>query len=425
MNWRKPFVYFFLYAGGSRIPAYLKKIRAYEQLDSQQLDYLVEDKLRKLLWYAYNNVPYYNDELVKCGVISGNKVILEQFGNIPILTKDIIRTQGAKLYSKHHKSRKSYQNTSGGSTGEPILFLQDKVYKEWNYANKIYYKLAAGQDIGEKELRFWGSDRDLLEGKEKLSIRLRNWLYNRKEFNTFLMSDEEMFRYVSEWNEYDPCWVEAYVQSIYEFAGFIEKNKLKIKSPKNGILTSAGTLYPEMKETIQKVFKCRVYNRYGSREVGDIACGDDTLKISCWNQHVEIIDKKVYITNLNNYSMPLVRYDIGDIAEFGKSKFELKRVLGRETQIFKTKSGKMIDGAYFRHALFFFDWVSKYQIIQKDYESIIFKIVNNKPPIEEDLRYAEDFVKSAMGKNCIIKWEFVKDIKPTKSGKYLYTISRI
>lgn len=269
MNIRKHLIYAILYVTGSKIPKNLEEIRSVFKYSEKDKKKYQDEKLKKLILYAWENVPYYKKVLEKSKVMVNGEVDLKNFEKIPFLTKKIMREEGKKLHSLE-KRKGIYENTSGGSTGEPARFIQDKYYSDWNNTGKIYYKERAGQNIGEKELRFWGSERDLLEGKEKLSVRLRNWLYNRKEFNTFKMSEKEMIRYVKKWNEYNLSWVECYVQSIYEFAKFIEKNNLKINSPKNGILTSAGTLYPEMKETIERVFRCKVYNRYGSREVGEM-----------------------------------------------------------------------------------------------------------------------------------------------------------
>lgn len=208
-------------------------------------------KLEKILLHAHNNVPYYHKILKKSGVISGEKVNLKNFNKIPLLTKEIIRKEGKNLYSKDYQQRKYYENSSGGSTGEPVKFIQDKEYDDWNIATKIFYKKLGKQDIGERELRLWGSERDILEGKEKLSIRIRNWLYNRKELNAFRMSTKKMEEFVEIWNKFKPQWVEAYVQSIYEFAKFIEEKKLDIYSPK-GVLVSAGTLYEPARKKLKK-----------------------------------------------------------------------------------------------------------------------------------------------------------------------------
>lgn len=431
-NWRKPIIFSLLYLSGSKIPQNLNLIKKLDKLSLEEKKKYQDEKLKKILLHAYNNVPYYSRILSQAGVIKDNQVFLENFKNIPLLTKEIIRKEGENLYSKDYKSRKFYENTSGGSTGEPARFLQDKNYYDWNVANKMFIKYKAGQESGQKELRFWGSERDLLDGKEKLSIRLRNWLYNRKEFNTFKMSEKQMRGYINQWNDYKPCWVESYVQSIYEFAKFIEKNNLEIYSPKNGILTSAGTLYPEMRETIERVFKCQVYNRYGSREVGDMACGRDSLALSFWNHWLDVTGEdmgegsNIVVTGLNNFSMPIIRYEIGDVGALG-NELEIKKLIGRSTDIFKTIDGKNIDGAYFRHALFYFDQIKNYQIIQKEFDFIEYRIVlrDERFLSKEDTDKIISWVKKVMGENCKIDINYFKDIPASKSGKYLYTICEI
>jgi phenylacetate-CoA ligase len=143
-----------------------------EKLSSISLDNIRKKKLTYLLLHAYKNVPYYHNILGKAEVVVNGSANLENFNKIPILTKEIIRKEGSNLYAKDYQRRKPYKNTSGGSTGEPVCFLQDQDYSDWNIANKIYYKSFGGQDVGQKELRLWGSERDVIRGSEKLSDRL-------------------------------------------------------------------------------------------------------------------------------------------------------------------------------------------------------------------------------------------------------------
>ena len=178
-NWRKPIIYLLLQLSGSNILRDLKEIRRIEKLALPEIEKIQREKLKKLLLHSYHNVPYYKNVLSRAGVVENGSINLARFNQIPVLTKDIIRSEAENLYSRDYKRRKPYKNTSGGSMGEPICIIQDKQYSDWNIAVKIYYKLIAGQDIGNKEFRIWGSERDALEGKEKFTIRLRNWLYNR------------------------------------------------------------------------------------------------------------------------------------------------------------------------------------------------------------------------------------------------------
>jgi phenylacetate-CoA ligase len=435
-NWRKPIIYTLLYLSGSKIPSNLREIKRVDKLSLKEKKEYQEKKLKDFLLHAYNNVPYYKKTLSKANVVKKDKVYLKNFHKIPFLTKEIIRKEGKNLFSKE-KRKGVYENTSGGSIGEPVRFLQDKYYDDWNNATKIIYKLYGKQNIGDKELRLWGSERDILEGKENLSIRIRNWLYNRKELNAFKMSEKEMIKFIEIWNQFKPQWIEAYAQPIYEFAKFIKEKGLKIYSPKR-VLTSAGTLYPQMKKIIQEVFDCPILNRYGSREVGAISCSNRksvNLKISFWHNYIEVLNNsknqsgQIIITSLNNYSMPFIRYNIGDIGVKGSDWDYLEKIEGREMSVFKTKKGKLIPGEFFIHfigVVFNKNFISKFQVIQKDYNLIVIKvIIKNKNGFYSKKNNIENSIKKVMGKNCKIKWEFVNEIKTTKSGKYLYTISEL
>ncbi len=428
MNWRKPIIYLMLYLTGSKIPSNLREINKLQRLSEKELKKYQKEKFERLLIFASENIPYYQKVLAESKVIVSGEINVDNLSKIPILTKEIIRKNFEELHMKNLPKGWHY-NTSGGSTGEPVKFIQDNYYLDWEIANKIWYKLIAGQKIGEKELRFWGSERDLLEGRESLKIRLRNWLYNRREFNTFKMSEKEMREYVNKWNKYKPNWVESYVQSIYEFAKFVKKNNLEIYSPKNGILTSAGTLYPEMKKTIEEVFKCPVYNRYGSREVGDMACGKDKLRLSIWNHYLEVIKGKIYVTTLNNFSMPIIRYRIGDIGEMDKTWGWLKKIEGRETNVFRNKRGKIIPGEFFIHfigVVYNKGDISKFQVIQRKLGLIEIKVViRNLNLFKKNKKQIEDAIKKEMEEDCKIKWTLVKDIPSLKSGKYEYVRSEM
>lgn len=444
---RKLIIILLLKLSRSNIYKYLKLINKYSEYNREMISALQNNKLNNILLHCYYNVPYYKKIFEEINLVKDWGIDIKQFSKIPVLTKDIIRENFENLKSKDINKRKWFYETSGGSTGEPVRFIQDKEFNEWNISNKIYYKTFVNQQVGDKELRLWGSEKDLLEGKEKLSIRLRNWLYNRIELNTFKMNDNDLYNFVEIWNKFKPSWIESYVQSIIELTNFIKKNDIKIYYP-NGILTSAGVLYDDVRELIEDVFHCKVFNRYGSREIGDMACScekSNSLHLSIWNQYFEILDENlnpvkpgetgyIYVTTLNNYSMPLIRYKIGDMAEAehnnnichcGRETLMIKSIKGREVNLFKTKQGDKIDGEFFTHMFYFKDWIKKFQVIQKDYGVIDCIIVKNYDENKIDMLNIEKDIKIVMGENCKVNWEFVSDIPPLKSGKYLYTISEV
>lgn len=452
INWRKPIIYFLSWIQGSKRFKYYSRILQYQKMTKEELKNLQKEKLRKLLLYSYENIPYYREVLPESGVIKDGKVYLESFSNIPILTKDILRTRFKDLQIEGTTSdigRKKtflnkifssiwlgkYENHSGGSTGEPTRFIQDKEYDDWNIANKMAYRDIVGHKIGMKELRLWGSERDFLGDREDQIMLIRNFFFNRKDLNAFKMTQEEMRKYCEIINTWKPLWIEAYVTPIYELAKFAEKENIKMFSPL-GIVSSAGTLYPEIKETLKEVFHCPILNRYGSREVGDIACGEDELRISVWNQKVEVLKSnkknelgKVIVTNLNNYSMPLIRYDIGDIAQESTKWGYLKKIEGRESEVFRNRKGKVIPGLLFVHFLGVVmneGAIKQFQMIQKDYEDIEIKVVvGDRDEFENMKKDVQELVDKAMETKCNIIWEEVDNIPPLKSGKYMYIKSEV
>lgn len=440
-NWRKPLILAGLYLTGSNIPKYLKEIERVSQLPQKEIKTYQEEKLQKLLLYAYHNVPYYHRILPEAGVISDEDVRLENFQKIPILTKEIIRNEGANLYSKDYQKRNFFLNTSGGSTGEPVQFIQDKEFDDWNTATKLFFFKNLGKDLGEKEIKFWGSERDILSGSIGLKNKLVNYVYNRQFSNSFCIDNSKLLALSSLSNSFKPRIIWSYMESAYELARYAEKNKLTVFCPK-GIVVTAGVLSEEMRDYIQKSLMTKVYNQYGSREVGVIACectAQNGLHIFQTSQLLESInvgnmpESRLIITNLTNYSMPLIRYEIGDTGEINidpcscKLGFELlKNVTGRISDHFKRLDGSIIYGEYFTHIFYFKKWVKKFQVIQVNYNEIICKLVIlQNEDITNDLEDIKNNIQAVMGNECNIKFEFVESIEPSKSGKFQYTICEL
>ena len=446
MNWRKPVIYSLLYAGCSRIPQHLKTIKQFEFASREQIEELTNSKLERLLLHAYDNVPYYSKILQECGVISNGKVVLDNFSQIPVLTKEIIRAQGSSLYSSDYKSRKPYENTSGGSTGEPVRFIQDKEYDEWNIATKLYFNIILGKDLGQPEIKFWGSDRDILAGNLTVKDRLINLLYNRKFFNSYRLGEREIRLLIDLNNRFKPVAYWAYMESALELSNYLACHELYFHPPKI-VISTIGPLTEQVREKIESNMNCKVYNQYGSREVGAISCQcikQRSMHTFPWWNYVEILDEqgmavqnqegRVVVTTLHNYSMPLIRYDIGDVAvaggwgcDCGRNSMLLKTVIGRTLGYFKKADGSLAHSHFLVQALFFRDWIKRFQIIQDEIDHVLIKVQLNEDAEapESDIEDITRKTKILMGESCKVDFEYVEDISRTASGKYVYTLCKV
>jgi phenylacetate-CoA ligase len=402
-----------------------EKIKKYQQ-----------KKLNQLLLHAYKNVPYYKNLLTVKKIVKNNKVYLKNFTKLPYLTKNIIQKQGKNLVSKDANRRGLFKNTSGGSTGKPVKLIQDKRYWFINgIINKIYFNKILGKKIGDPEINIWGSEKDINRNILTLKNQIINFFYNRTFLNAFKVNNKKLNEFVKNINKHKPKVIWTYVESIDLLAKFIKKNNLSVYSP-DFIISTAGVLYPEIRNNVERVFRCPVYNQYGSREVGPLAIEckyKKGLHIFPWSHYIEVVKKQIIVTVLTNYSMPLIRYKIGDlgikakkeVCKCGRNTLFFKKIFGRESQYFINSNGNKVYGEYFTHLLYFKPWVKQFQIVQEQINLINFLIIKNKKPKKEDLIYITKKVKQIMGKNCQVNFIYKKRLNKLKSGKFLYTMCKL
>jgi len=444
MNWRKPVYLGYASLRGYRFPSLLR--RYLSEAEAGPRAETTAQALGRLLRHCREMVPYYAEHLAG---VSGRELEQEPqqvLQRLPLLTKNIIRAQFQQLQSADNANRNCEVNTSGGSTGEPVKLIQDDDYRDASAAIRWLSHQQLGCEVGQPNVRLWGSERDL-EGRTKSrKARFFNWLTNTTWLNAFNMSPGNMRRFIQELNQRRPRLILAYAQAMYELARFAEREGVPVE-PQRVVVTSAGTLYPFMRETIAKVFGCQVYNLYGSREVSDIAWelpGSIGLWVAPWANYVEIVDEEgrpapagtegnIVVTCLTNYAMPLLRYCIGDRAALlpdGEAPAAgvqvLKHVSGRNVDLFRTSNQTLIDGEYFTHLLYFRPWVRQFQVIQKEHEHVVFKFVaSNGPPPVTELNDITARSRVVMGAACKIDFEFVPSLPPSPSGKFRYTISEV
>jgi phenylacetate-CoA ligase len=451
MSIRHAVIRLLLLLSGNRAYSHYAELLRTERLPAEDVARRQDALLAALLRHCHQNVPYYRGLLEEAGVIYRGQVQLEYFQDLPVLTRHILHNEYDRLQARDGEARRRdpYEEQSGGSTGEPVRFVLDKDMFSWVVATKFYFCSLAGKAPGDREMRLWGSERDLLEGQESPAIRLRNWLYNRREINAFRMTPERMRAYITEINSWRPALIEAYAAPIYELARFAESNGLAIVSPE-AIITSAGTLHPFMRDTLARVLGTRVFNRYGTREVGDIACDCSLAKglhLVTPVHRTEILGAdsrpvshgqsgKVSVTTLRNYSMPLVRYDIGDYAvrsetpcDCGRSFPVLQHVEGRETEVFRTRDGSIVSGEFFIHFLGVVlneGYARKVQAIQEDFDHVRIRIVvSDEQRFHQKQQDIVAAIRKTMGPDCRVSFDCVDDIPPLPSGKYLYTVSKV
>jgi phenylacetate-CoA ligase len=209
------------------------------------------------------------------------------------------------------------------------------------------------------------------------------------------------------------------------------------------LYSSAETLRDFMRREIEAAFGAKVHDFYGSREVGPIAaeCGEGRRHIFVFNNHVEIADAtgralaegevgRIVVTNLHNFSMPLLRYDIGDTGSLstaacpcGSPLPHFVELKGRITDHFKRRDGTLVHGEYFTHLFYFRPWVKEFQVNQLAFDHVQVCVIHETEPALADVQEIEAKVRLVMGNDCRVTWEYVDSIPRTPQGKHLFTRS--
>lgn len=402
--------------------------------------------LIELLSHCKQSVPYYAEAMRDLGDFFYEDPE-EYLRHFPILTKNTIRSHFDELKSADLPHRRWYLNSTGGSTGEPVRFIQDREYAARSGAVSLLYSKLVGREIGECQVYLWGSERDIIHGSQGWKARLINKLTNTTFLNAYRMTPERMREFIAMLNSRRPKLIVAYAEAIYELTRFSEHEGLELV-PQSAVITSAVTLHPFMRDAVERVFQCRVFNRYGSREVGDVACerpGYEGLWVAPWGNYVEIVDGEgnrvpdgtegeILVTSLTNFAMPLVRYRIEDRGmlspsgsnDGGQCGQVLQRILGKTLDMFKTKDGAFVEAGYFESMMYFRDWVSRFQVVQKNYDSVVFRIVRSDHRYEQsELDDISAQTRLVMGNDCEVTFQFVDEISASGSGKYRVAVSEV
>ncbi len=430
----------------------LSNIRKEQWESPDNINKIKERRLLDLLSYSYKNVPYYKDMFDRMNITDKNgKITLSNFKNIPILDRKTIKKNFNKLKSLKIHDRSWKYKTTGGSTGEPLRVIQDIERSEWIYAAKELRYDWVKYKHGYPKATFSGIENELFSRKEAFFQFIKNWTENNIYYNAFGMTSDKMREYADRINKSSPSHIKGYTNAIYQFAIFLKKEKIKIHSPQS-IICSAGTLTHTMRETIESVFSAEVFNSYGSREIQTMAFECPThsgLHVMTPLVYLEILRRdgsdalpgeigEVVLTPFFNFSMPLIRYRIGDMASWSKKRCPCGRnwplvedIKGRTVECFIRADGSIVPPELFVRIMSNEEWINKYQIIQDEIKKITILIVYSDQCRDPLKKYKKNIdliskrICSAVTYDCKINFKLVSDIPATKSGKYLTTICNV
>lgn len=346
----------------------LGDLKKTEYLSRDELCHLQETKLRLLCESAAAGSPYFRDILAETG-LEPQQISLESLSTLPFLDKETIRNHFHHLVNHNYPSEQIFLNATGGSSGEPLEFY--RTYHDMVFAHATTHRGIAwcGMKPGDSHVKLWGAPTDVQSATAGLKAKLWSRIYNQRIINAFDAGPDLFEKEYANFRKRPPFLLESYSSILYEFACYLDRtNKPPLHIP--AVISSAGVLYDFQRESIQKMISGNVFNRYGSREFGNVAqeCSCHSgLHINMERYIVEIVNADengvgdILVTDLENHAFPFIRYRIGDKGIFsnqacpcGRETLMIDKIAGRELDIIRTTSGRLIAGEVFPH--FFKDY---------------------------------------------------------------------
>jgi phenylacetate-CoA ligase len=141
------------------------------------------------------------------------------------------------------------------------------------------------------------------------------------------------------------------------------------------------------------------------------------------------------ITDLNNFSVPLIRYRIGDLAvaveqsepcACGRSLSRIGRIEGRTQAIVHCADGTWLPGTFFAH--FFKDYeyaIRFFQVHQSEVGSMTLRLVKNSRFTDDALTELLEGLRSFTGQSMEIDVGFVDEIPLGVTGKRTPVVSEV
>ena len=423
----------------TKVGGCLKELATSQWLTLEELREIQHRNLKFLIRHAYGNTPYYHRKFKEQGLKPDDIKTKEDLAKLPVLTREEFRNNFEDLIATSYPKQKMRLYATGGSTGEPLKFYVIKKQRSWETAAMIRGNSWCGYRLGDKISLIWGSPIDVSEA-EKLNNKIINFFWRRLVLAATELSEQRMRRYAQRLIDFEPKIFRGYASAVYLFSKFVEHEGIDVGA--DAVITTAETLFDHQRRKIEEVFGCDVYDSYGSREVEEIAseCGEHTgYHVAAENVVLEFVKNgecvspgemgSILVTNLRNYAMPFIRYEIGDIGKpsdeacsCGRGLPLMRSIEGRITDIIVTP--KKFVPAILLAAVFRKLPIKQYQVIQETEKRIVVKIVKEKGYSQKDNNCVVAGLNQYLG-DFQIDLQLVDSIPASESGKRRVVISKV
>jgi phenylacetate-CoA ligase len=427
-----------------------RELEASQWWPREQIIELQNQRLKRLVHYAYENVPYYRRIFDRIAAYPEDIKSGDDLTKLPILNKHDIRTHFEELTARDFPPLQRIRLHTSGSTGQQLYFYSTKQqHISLAFAERQRGYHAIGFKLGDKYAYL--DDRiQHISGPEILQ-RLIGTMKRELFLDIRRILKNEFHDVAAAIKRYNPQFMRGFPSTILDLARFIRNNP-EYSFKLSGIISGGETLYAYQRDYFREVFGCDTFDFYGTEEqhIIGVECPlHSGYHLAAEDVIVEIIDSngkpvpagsegEITITALNSYAMPFIRYRIGDIGVIsgktcpcGRGLPLLDSLSGRIYDSIITKSRRVIPGQYLVRLIspiYTRLNMEEFQIVQEIAGQVIIRVVLDKDSRQEPDEISTALIrgyKDMFGEEIDVNVEIVDKITRSARGKLRKVLSHL
>jgi phenylacetate-CoA ligase len=335
---------------------------------------------------------------------------------------------------------------TSGSTGEPFVTYADRYQLEMRFATTLRALEWTGWRFGDKQARLWHQTLGMSK-TQRARERVDAWFMRRLFVPAFELSPESLDEQMGRIRKHRPVLLDGYAESLNFLAAYVRANGSASGLTPQAVMSSAQTLPTSVRREIERELGARVFDKYGSREFSGIAyqCeAGGAFHVMDESYVVEILVDgrpaqpgevgEVVVTDLNNFSVPLIRYRIGDLAvavdqtqscPCGRTLSRIGEIQGRTQAIVHCADGTWLPGTFFAHFFKEYDYAVRFfQVVQDQPGAFALRVVKGPQYSDEAFERLLAELREYVG-DTTIDVQFVNEIPLVRTGKRSPVVSNV
>ena len=420
-----------------------------ERLPPAELEALQFQTLSGVLRHACDTVPYYRSRPIYREVLDAGPLDADAWRRLPVLTREDLQDAGPSTTSDAipPDHLPLTESMTSGSTGRPVRTVGTRITSAFWHAITLREHEWQGRDSTSKlvAIRAEGNDKIPPEGRAVEGWGSSIAVVYRNGPCAMLGISHDIAHQATWLVDQDPQYLLSLPSNLVALARHFQATGLRLERLR-GVTTYGETVGPDVREACRAAWGVEVADIYSSQEAGYIALQcpqSEGLHVQSETVYVEVLDDddqpcppgevgRIVVSTLQNYAMPLLRYDVGDCAEMGRAGCPcgrtlpiLERIVGRRRNMLRLPTGETMWPRLPAH-----EWapvapIRQLQVVQDELDHIEARIVSARPLTEDEETAFTDVLRRLLKYPFRVSLTYLDRVDRNQERKFDDFVSRI